>query len=180
MDVLGVFFSTFLGLLVDTVRLAIPLLTLTLIGVFAFNFIQHRTQMKWIGSAVLTLFGLFTLALFLLHAWNILNGVLDTNVNQIPPDVREQSEFSVAQANPFFLLGGALVQSIVTGVVLTLLTLPVAFLGVIVFELLKKRVKGVWPRLALTCFLGSLVFILLLAAFPWILVSLVYLAFFGL
>ena len=47
------------------------------------------------------------------------------------------------------------------------------------FEVLQKRFPGMWPRLIIVSYVFSLVALLLIVIFPWVPVSLVYLAYFG-
>ena len=167
------------GLIITSIQLTIPILLLTVFFLFVFNFVQKRTGRKWIGACAITLFAVFLVFFLLVHTLNILNGVSQTDIEQIPPDVRADSAFQSAQANPFVLFFSSILKSILAGGIFALIILPFAFMGVSVFDVLQSRVKDIWPRIILTCWLFSIVLILLLAAFPWIPVSLVYLTFYG-
>lgn len=167
------------GLIVGALQLFVPFLIVTLILMFIFNFVQKKTGWKWIGSAALTLLVSFTIFFFLLNLWFILNGAGQTDVSQIPYDIRDNPLFDQSQSSTLALVLRAIIPSVLAGIVFTLLLLPFAFIGVSIFDLLKKRFKGFWVRFGLTVFLGCILFIFLLAIFPWIPVSLVYLVFFG-
>lgn len=166
-----------IGFFINGIQLTIPLTLAVIAGLFLFNFFQKKYGWKWIGSAFATMVVGFTLILFVIHAVNIFHAYSVTDTSLVPPDVRSNPLYQADQPNSILLLGSALLQAFLSGIIFSLVVLPFAFAGVAVFDSLKPRVKGVWTRIILTCFLASLIFILLLAAFPWILVSLVYLAF---
>ncbi len=179
MDPLSQGIQTLLGLIVNGIQWTIPLTAATVGGLFLFNFFKKKYGWKWIGSTLASMVVGFTILFFLLHTINIYHGFSATDSSLVPPDIRSTPEFQADQPNALFLLAGALFKSAVAGVILSILILPFAFAGVAVFDTLKSRIKGVWPRIFVTCFLASLVLIVLLAAFPWILVSVIYLIFFG-
>ncbi|MFH0970714.1 MAG: hypothetical protein V1776_04625 [Candidatus Diapherotrites archaeon] len=160
-------------------QLFVPMLIITVILLFVFNQVQKKTRWKWIGSTILTLFLSFFLFLFVIHSLNIWNGLNATDDSTIPPDLRENPLFEQGRPTPITLEIQAFINSIIGGILLTLLILPFAFIGISIFDVLKKRFHGVWTRLVITVFLGAIGFILLLAFFPWIPVSLIYLVFYG-
>lgn len=167
------------GLLANGIQLTIPIVILVVLVLFIFNFLKKKYGWKWIGSAFAAMLIFFSASFFLIHSLNLLSGFSTTDVSLVPPDIRNTPEFQASQPNVFLLWGGIVIQSLFTGIVFSILTLPFAFAGAAVFDSLSKRVKGVWSRIIITCFLASLATIVLLGFFPWILVSLVYLAFFG-
>jgi hypothetical protein len=179
MDPITWLFVNVYDLFVSAAQLFIPVLVCALILTFIFNIIQKKTGWKWIGNAALTLIVSFTLFFLLLHASNILGGLSDLDATQIPPDIQNNPTFIQSNATPLSLLLKIIPQSILTGIVFALLVLPFAFIGVSIFDALKKRMKGFWVRFGITVFIGCLLFLLLILAFPWIPVSLLYLAFFG-
>lgn len=180
MDPLTEAVGNVISLLVNSIQLAIPLTIAVILGLFLFNYFQKKYAWKWIGAALATMMVGFTLFFFLVHAVNLLEGLSATDTSLVPPDIRNTPEFQADQPNVIILFISALWKSILTGIIFSILTLPFAFAGVAVFDSLKPRLKGVWSRIFATSFLASIVSILLLGAFPWILVSLIYLAFFGL
>jgi hypothetical protein len=167
------------GLLTNGIQLTIPLVVFVVIALFIFNFLKKKYGWKWIGSALAAMLIFFSLSFFLIHTVNLSQGFSSTDTSLVPPDIRNTPEFQADQPNVFFLLFSLLIQSLFSGVVFSILAMPFAFAGVAVFDALSPKVKGVWSRILITCFLASLVTIVLLGFFPWILVSLVYLAFFG-
>ncbi len=180
MDPLSEGIQTIFGLIINGIQITIPLTLATICGLFLFNFFKKKYGWKWIGSTLASLSVGFAILFFLIHTINIYNGFAATDTTLVPPDIRNTPEFQADQPNVVLLLVAALFKSAVAGIILSILVLPFAFAGVAVFDALKPRVKGVWPRIILTCFAASLVLVVLLAAFPWILVSLIYLVFFGL
>ncbi len=179
MDPITWLFVNIFDLVVSAAQLFVPVLACTLILMFIFNLIQKKTGWKWIGAAALTLVVSFILFFFLLHVSNILGGLSNLDVSQVPAEIRASPAYIANEVSPFSLLLRIIPQSILTGIVFALIVLPFAFIGVSIFDALKKRLKGFWIRMGVTVFIGCLLFILLLLAFPWIPVSLIYLAFFG-
>ena len=179
MGLLETVLSTFFGLIPLMVQFTLLFVIGSLYFLFWFNYVQKRTGYKWLGSAALSLFAGFFTLLFLMNIALILAGISSTNIEQIPPDVRENPLFVQSQRDVLSLLVSSFIQSILSSLILTLLLLPFAFLGVGIFDGLKPRVRDVWSRILFACFVGSLLFVLILSIFPWILVSLVYLTFFG-
>ncbi len=180
MDPLSEALGNVISLLVSGIQLAIPLTLAVVLGLFLFNYIQKKYAWKWIGAALATMVVGFTLFFFLVHVVNLYSGLSATDTSLVPPDIRNTPEFQADQPNVIILLLSSAWKSILTGIIFSILTLPFAFAGVAVFDALKPRVKGVWVRIFATSFLASVVSIILLGVFPWILVSLIYLAFFGL
>lgn len=162
------------------IQLGVIFTLCTIPTIFLFNFFQKKYGWKWLGAALATMITAITLVFFLFHTMNIFAGFGATDITLVPPTIRDTPEFQADQPNLFFTVGAALIQSLFSGIIFAILILPFAFAGVAVFDGLKKRIKGVWSRIFITCFLAALVFILVLGVFPWILVSLIYLAFFGL
>lgn len=179
MDPITWLFANVFDLLVSAAQLFIPVLISALILTFIFNLVQKKTGWKWIGSAALTLVVSFTLFFFLLHTSNILGGWSNLDASQVPAEIRTNPTYVGNEVSPLSLFLRIIPQSILTGIVFALLVLPFAFIGVSIFDALKKRMKGFWVRFGVTVFIGCLLFILLILAFPWIPVSLLYLAFFG-
>lgn len=168
-----------LDLIWTSIPLAIIFTCATIIGLFFFNFFQKKYGWKWTGAALTTMVVCFTLFFALVHFSNLYAGLTTSDPSLIPPEVRNNPEFQADQPNVLFLIFSILIQSALSGIIFSILILPFAFGGVALFDSLKTRMKGVWPRILLICFISSVLFILLLGVFPWILVSLVYLAFFG-
>jgi hypothetical protein len=156
----------------------IPLAVVIIIGLFIFNYIQRQRNWKWIGTSTATIFVMMFILLFGFNLSVIISANEQTNVEQIPLELRENPNYE--ETSPFALAGIAFVKSILGGVVLTVLLMPFAFLGMATFESLKKRIKGVWPRIFITSFIWAAVGSLLLLWFPWILAGLIYLVFFAL
>ncbi len=180
MSLVSTVWDVLFGLVVNGVLLTIPLLVLVGIDLFLFNRVKSQTKWKWFQTAFASIFILVAGILIIVTIWNVGNGFIDTNVDQIPPDVRNNPQFQLSQVNLFLLLGQGILQSLLSGLILSAILLPFAFVGMGVFEWLqKKRNIPVWEGILLTCFLGALLLLILLAAFPWIPVSLLYLAFFG-
>lgn len=179
MDPLSEGIRSIFGLIWTSIPITFIFTLAAILGLFLFNFFQKKFRWKWAGSALAALVAGFTLLFFLIHMSNLYHGFTSTDSTLIPPDVRNDPLFQADQPNIIFLAISALIQSIISGIIFSILILPFAFGGVALFDGLKTRVKGVWPRIILICFLASVVFILLLGAFTWLLVSLVYLAFFG-
>lgn len=178
--VLAELVSAFISWVWVGIQLGVIFTLCTIPSIFLFNFFQKKYGWKWLGATLATLTTTIALVFFIIHVMNIFSGFGATDINLVPPSIRNSPEFQADQPNLFFTIGSALLQSLFSGIIFAILILPFAFAGVAVFDGLKKRVKGVWPRIFITCFLAALVFILVLGVFPWILVSLVYLAFFGL
>lgn len=179
MDPLTEAIGNVISLLVNSIQLAIPLTIFVILALFLFNFIQKKYAWKWIGSALATMVVGFTLFFLLVHVVNLYSGLAATDTSIVPPEIRNTPEFQADQPNVIILLLSTVWKSILTGIIFSILTLPFAFAGVAVFDALKPRVKGVWMRIFATSLFASAVSIILLGAFPWILVSLIYLAFFG-
>lgn len=167
----------------DLVFVSVQLTFILTIGVvaalFLFNFFQKKFQWKWAGSTLLTGVVFFGAIFFLIHVSNMVAGLSASDTSLIPPDIRQDPAFAAGQPNVIILLASSLVQSLISGIIFSILLLPFAFGGVALFDTLKNRMVGVWPRVIVVCFLSSLAAVILLGAFPWILVSLIYLAFFG-
>jgi hypothetical protein len=161
-------------------QLFIPFFVGGVILTLLFNFVQKKTHWKWIGSTILTLFLAFTLFFLLIHSWNIWNGLTAFDPTQVPPPIQENPEYAQSQLNPFSWGGRAVIVSLIAGVLFTLVVLPFSFLAVSLFDALKKRFPGFWMRMGIVSYASAVFFILLIILFPWIPVSLVYLAFFGL
>ncbi len=179
MDPITWLFVNIFDLVVSAAQLFVPVLICSLILLFIFNFVQKKTGWKWIGAAALTLVVSFTLFFFLLHFSNILGGLSNLDASQIPPAIREDPQYAQNESSVVSLVLRIIPQSVLTGIVFALLVLPFAFIGVSIFDGLKKRIKGFWLRFGITVFIGCILFLLLILAFPWIPVSLLYLAFFG-
>lgn len=179
MDPITWLFVNVFDLLVSAAQLFVPVLISALILTFIFNFVQKKTGWKWIGAASLTLGISFMTFFLLLHLSYLVGGIGQTDLSQVPLEIRTNSAFAQSQATPLELVLRIIPQSLITGIIFALLVLPFAFIGVSIFDALRKKIKGFWLRFGLTTFIGCLLFILLILAFPWIPVSLVYLAFFG-
>ncbi|MDP2666496.1 MAG: hypothetical protein Q8P05_03280 [Candidatus Diapherotrites archaeon] len=160
--------------------LFIPLLMGVLVGILVFNAVQHRTGWKWVPAAGFTLLLLWTLLFFLVNTSNLLNGLQNTDLSVIPPDVQGDKVYQDSQPHPILFFFRALFQSILGAFVFTILSFPFVFLGMMSYEWLSKRTKNVWYRLIGVAGIWSLLLGALLTAFPWILVGVIYLAFFGL
>lgn len=178
--VLAELVSAFVSWVWISFQLGVVFTLLVIPALFLFNFFQKKYGWKWLGAALATMVTSITFVFFLFHVMNIFAGFGATDITLVPPSIRNSPEFQADQPNLFFTLGSALIQSLFSGIIFAILILPFAFAGVAVFDGLKKRIKGVWPRIFLTSFLAALMFIIVLGIFPWILVSLIYLAFFGL
>ena len=161
------------------VLLGIPILIITVILTFVFNIVQKKLKTKWIQAAVVTLFVSFFIFFLAVHTLNILNGASVTDPASIDADAVNNPDYMASQPSVLSLFINALIKSFIVGVIFSLLLLPFAFLGVSVFDFFQKKIPGIWSRLAIVCFLSAILLVVLLAAFPWIPVSLVYLAFYG-
>lgn len=179
MDPISWLFVNIFGLLVSAIQLFVPVLVCALILTFIFNFVQKKTGWKWIGAAALTLGVSFVAFFLLLHLSYLVGGIGQADLSQVPLEIRTNPTFAQSQVTPLALVLRIIPQSLITGIIFALLVLPFAFIGVSIFDALKKKIRGFWVRFGITTFIGCLLFILLIVAFPWIPVSLVYLAFFG-
>ncbi len=92
------------GLLAGGIQLFIPFLLATLVLTLVFNFVKKKTGWKWVGSASFTLIASFTLFFFLLNVYFILGGSAQTDVTQVPEDIRASPMWVQSQSNVFFLL----------------------------------------------------------------------------
>ncbi len=151
----------------------------TLIGLFIFNFLQKKLRWKWLGAAVLSVLVFCIIVLLALNLLNFWNGWQNTDLSLVPSDIREQAEFQNDQASPLIVFLQVVLQSFISGILFTIVLFPFVFLGWMLFEVLKKRFPGTWPRLIITAYVFSLLALVLVIVFPWIPVSLVYLAYFG-
>ncbi|MEK6970669.1 MAG: hypothetical protein AABW68_03150 [archaeon] len=171
--------TNILGLLAGGAGLFIPVLACALLLTFLFNFVQKKTGWKWIGAATLTIAASFIAFFLILHLSFLLGGLSNTDISQIPPDIRDDPLYAQTVVSPIELGIRIIPQSILTGIIFSLLTLPFALFGVFLFDSLRKKIKGFWLRFAITTYAGCVLFILLIVFFPWLPVSLLYLAFFG-
>ncbi|MBM3282067.1 MAG: hypothetical protein FJY86_01855 [Candidatus Diapherotrites archaeon] len=162
-----------------SIPLSMILILGTVFGLFFFNYFQKKFQWKWLGASLATGIVFFTIILFIIHSVNLFSAYALTDSSSIPADIRNDPLFQADQPNPLILFVSAFIQSLFSGIVLALISLPFLFGGVALFDALRVRVKGVWSRLALICFLASGLMVILLSFFPWLLVSLVYMVYWG-
>lgn len=178
MVVLEDIISGFFAVLGSAVFWFIPLSIVTIVGLFFFNYIQKRKKWKWVGNSLVSLFALSFIFLLGFNLLIINSAVQNTDIEQIPIELRENPDYL---ETPWFVLAGlALVKSILGALFLCVFLFPFAFFGMTTFELLKKKVKGIWPRIILTCFIWAGVGSIILLWFPWVLAGVIYLLFFGL
>ena len=163
-----------------TIPLFLPLLVITLIGLFLFNWFQKKFQWKWMGSSIAVVYILWFVFLVGIHAWNIYSATQQIDLSVIPPDIRANPLFQQTYSeDAISLFVQAIFQSLITAGIFSLICMPFVFLGLVTFELIGKRVKSIWAKLILNTWGWCLVLVLLMLAFPWILTGLIYLAFFG-
>ena len=163
-----------------TIPFFLPLLIATLIGLFAFNWVQKKFKWKWLGSSITTVYILWLVLFLFVHAWNIYSGLQQIDPSIIPDDIRADPLFSATYGvDPLPVLVQAIIQSIVTAGIFALLTMPFIFLGLVTFELIGKRTKSFWIKLIANTWVWCLILVVLFVGFPWILTGLIYLAFFG-
>lgn len=158
----------------------IPLLVTLLVGLFVFNFIQKKTQWKWMGGAIATVFILWFAVFVFIHFTSILAAAGQTDLNLIPQEIRNDPSFAGTTDSVLGLLLQSIVQAILSAAIFALISMPFIFLGLVTFSLAEKRFTSIWARLAVTIGIWSLILAALVYFFPWILAGLIYLAFFGL
>ncbi|QQR92211.1 MAG: hypothetical protein IPJ89_03550 [Candidatus Iainarchaeum archaeon] len=158
----------------------IPLLVALMVGLFVFNFIQKKTQWKWMGSAIATVFILWFVVFVFIHFTSILAAAGQTDYHLIPEPIRNDPSFAGTTDSVLGLLLQSIVQAILSSAIFTLISMPFIFLGLVTFSLTEKRFTSIWARLAVTIGVWSLILAALVYFFPWILAGLIYLGFFGL
>lgn len=162
------------------IQLFIPLLIALLVGLFVFNFIQKRTQWKWLGSAIATVFVLWFVIFAFIQITSILAAAGQTDLNLIPEPIRNDPAFQESTDSVLGLILQGIFQSILVAAIFSLISMPFIFLGLVAFSFTEKHFRSVWARLGITVAAWSLILAALIFFFPWILAGLIYLAFFGL
>ncbi len=163
---------------------SIPVYLIVLIGVFLRRFFEKKYKLNWFKSSLAATYLLMFALPFFLYISFPAASFGEVTIGEIPYTARPIGELVF----PIIL---SFIRLLVVAAVLTLMLLPLEFVGVFIFDKQIKRLALIkskkWSKLNYFINLYISVFILslftafvILFLFPWILPGVIYLIFFGL
>ncbi len=163
-------------LLKGTIIFTVPTFVLVLVSSYVRKRIAERFKLNWfLSAAVITYILLFTIIL-VFYFLPFASSLLETQIGTIPQPFADS--FLEMAASTLFVL----IRTILVVAVLTLLVLPLEFVGVFLFEKFEEK----WPKkgylnVLLTTFLMVLITaVIVLFIIPWSWIGVFFLIFFSL
>ncbi len=162
---------------VDLLRMAlvvaVPGFVLTLVGQWLFKKMRKRFGLNWVQAAFVSTFIITLAIVFLLYLFPYYLAVIETKPIADLPIAEVQVTF-VDHGIAFF---STIVKNLLTGLVFTILLLPLIFFGSFVSEKIdeKKKLHPLANTFAAVYCTALLIWIIILFVFPWALSGLVYL-----
>ena len=171
--------SILFGIL-DILRIAlifsIPLFIAAIPSLALKNLLAKKYNLNWIQSALLATYLALTAILIFLYLLPYYFGFIASEIaKQTAPVLLELSLLDMVSA-VFFTI----IRLLGTGLLLTILVLPLEFLAEYFSDLLKeKKIPGLLQKFIVSYCISLVVTIIILFVFPWIWTGIIYLIYWG-
>ena|SRR3989338_1344726 len=145
------FLFSILDLARGSISVFLPVFIATLIGRLILKKTEKRMKWKWLSNAFAATFALLWIVILALYFYPVLTSLQETNVGETP-SVFAPSATTLAASYVYGLF-----RVTVSALVISLLLLPLEFIGLFIFESLLRRFPELpeIANIALACYLTS-------------------------
>lgn len=171
---LNIIFS-FFDLAKGSAIVSIPVFVFVFVASLARKWLEKKYKWSWIKSSFVTTYFLVFSFVFVLYTFPIVQAFLEAGEETVLPEFAPTPLEIIV---PIFLQSARL---LLVALILTLLLLPLEFVGLYLFEKISQRVRAAFSvRLFLAVFLVTLfTFATVIFFAGWVFSGIIYLIFFG-
>jgi len=152
----------------------VPTIIFSSLGVLIKRTIQKKFSLDFLKSVLIASFLVFFFLLLFLYFTPWLRGLASENIG-IRPEFAKATPF---EAFRFFVL--SILRILVVSIVLTLFVLPFIFIGALIMDSLKNKIKNYLINFGLANIIVLLLFLVVWLYFmPWLLIAFLYMIYFA-